>query len=489
MVRKVLFAAISLCILAMAVCASPIVERVESAREHIVETFDEPVEAALMASVFEGSGTPESPYLISSAEDLNRLATLTNNGNMLYAGKCYKLTRDIDFTENVMTPIGVSEDTPFMGEFDGDGYAIKNVSFVKTETNSAEPMYAGLFPYCVNASFKNLFVIDLTVNVKSNKSVYAGAVCGYLNVNDASREYYIKNCYVKTKMTVESGLRGIVGGLVGNIENLTANEIKVNILNNIADVDIFSEANTNQYAGGIAGLLDQKKLTFPVKNCCTKGSIELGLKSEFCAGGIVGGIIGSDSGVTESENRFDFDNCFTLCDIFYNGTPKAKRYYISALAGRGSADNMTGNLYYAEDINLSPSVVVSSQAVMGTPTERSNLLDKSFLESEMSFDFADTWIMKDGELTLKIRKPMLMYDAYVENNKIYVTVANPSLSHIIAAGYDSDGRLLASVRTFSSGMQFSLNLSSLEGADYVKIFALESLFSLKPNCESFTLDL
>ncbi|MCR5353773.1 MAG: hypothetical protein K6D98_05645 [Clostridiales bacterium] len=483
MIKKIMFAAAALIILVISVSASPIVESVESSREHYIEpTASEPEVLELSAS-FDGSGTPDDPYLISSTEDMNKLANLVNNGNMLYSGKSYKLTTDLDFSDTNMIPIGNSEDTPFMGDFDGDGYAVKNVTITASGSNATQALCVGLFPYCVNATIKNLFVINLDITAQSDYTVYAGGICAYFNTDSNEKDYYIENCSVNAKMNISSKLRSIVGGIVGNIDNKTTNEIKVSVLNNTADVDIFSSARSNQYVGGIIGLVDQKKLTYPVQNCFTQGSIELDLLCEFCAGGIVGGIIGTDSGVTESETRFDFDNCFTLCDIFYTGTPKSKRYYISALVGRSSSEGTTGNLYYADDITLSPSSAVSVQAVSGTPVERSTLLSREFLENNMNFDFDNTWTIKNGMPTLKIRKPMVM-SAYVSGEQIILNISNPSPSYLFAAGYADDGRMINCIRSFATGATSTFPLSAFDGASTIKIMAFDTLYNIHPACEA-----
>ncbi|MBO4343790.1 MAG: hypothetical protein J5844_03940 [Clostridia bacterium] len=483
MIKKIVFAAAALVILVLAVGASPIVESVESAREYCIEAPEPDMEVMELSASFDGSGTPEDPYLISSTEDFNKLANLVNNGNMLYAGKSYKLTTDIDFSDVNMVPVGNSEDTPFMGDFDGDGYAIKNVTLNVSGSNATQSLCVGLFPYCVNATFKNLFVINLDITAQSDYTIYAGGICAYFNTDSAEKDYYIENCSVNAKMYISSKLRSIVGGIVGNIDNKTADEIRVSVLNNTSDVDIFSSARSNQYVGGIIGLIDQKKLTYPVQNCFTQGSIELDLLCEFCAGGIVGGIIGADSGVSETETRFAFDNCFTLCDIFYTGTPKSKRYYISALVGRSSSEGISGNLYYADDITLSPSSAVSLQAVEGTPVERSTLLSLDFLENSMNFDFDNTWTVKNGIPTLKIRKPMVI-SAYVSGEQIILNITNPSPSYLIAAGYADDGRMINCIRSFAVGASSTFPLSAFDGASTVKIMAFDTLYNIHPACEA-----
>ena len=79
------------------------------------------VSSAWASADFSGDGTEESPYKITSVEDLNTLAERVNAGND-FKGKYFKLTTDIEYshttkwenasssTEHNFTPIGVWDD-------------------------------------------------------------------------------------------------------------------------------------------------------------------------------------------------------------------------------------------------------------------------------------------------------------------------------------------------------------------------------------------
>ncbi|MFA9466059.1 MAG: hypothetical protein ACERKN_17405, partial [Velocimicrobium sp.] len=60
-------------------------------------------------------GTEGNPFLISNVEEFKRIS---NNLNSYY-----KLTEDLDFNGEIVTPIGTST-MPFKGSLDGDGHAI-----------------------------------------------------------------------------------------------------------------------------------------------------------------------------------------------------------------------------------------------------------------------------------------------------------------------------------------------------------------------------
>ena len=69
-----------------------------------------------------GSGTAANPYLISNATQF-RLINSVKDG----MSKHYALIADIDFNRVSYAPIG-TEDKPFLGTLDGNGYEIKNIN-------------------------------------------------------------------------------------------------------------------------------------------------------------------------------------------------------------------------------------------------------------------------------------------------------------------------------------------------------------------------
>jgi len=69
-----------------------------------------------------GSGTVGDPFQIATVADMQTLSA-----NSVYWNNHFKMTADIDLTGMAMTPIGNST-TKFTATFDGDGYAINNLS-------------------------------------------------------------------------------------------------------------------------------------------------------------------------------------------------------------------------------------------------------------------------------------------------------------------------------------------------------------------------
>lgn len=102
-------------------------------------------EAAQMPAYSSGSGTINDPWLISSVEDLQLLASTINDGSAAefdadctdtgegipgnYHGYYFKQTTDLDLSsiEN-WDPIGYSGGCYFAGHYDGGGYTISNAT-------------------------------------------------------------------------------------------------------------------------------------------------------------------------------------------------------------------------------------------------------------------------------------------------------------------------------------------------------------------------
>lgn len=81
-----------------------------------------------LPKAFNGEGTEQNPYLISSVSDLARLSYLTNEYSAPYNGIYFRVTGDIDCSAlTSFVPIGYS-DNSFGGVIDGDGHSLRNFS-------------------------------------------------------------------------------------------------------------------------------------------------------------------------------------------------------------------------------------------------------------------------------------------------------------------------------------------------------------------------
>ena len=97
-------------------------------------------------SGMKGSGSQESPYLIGSEADLRLFQQTVEQGGGV--DKYYKLTADIDMSEQPMPAIG-PQAHPFQGTFDGNGHSI----------NGLVTKNGYLFHY-LQGTVKNLTLLD-----------------------------------------------------------------------------------------------------------------------------------------------------------------------------------------------------------------------------------------------------------------------------------------------------------------------------------------
>jgi len=144
-----------------------------------------------------GEGTPDEPYIISTPEELENFSYCVSIGKS-FSGEYIKLGNDIEL-ENDWTAIG-TEENPFSGTFNGDGYIISGVRIYSKND------YQGLFGYVDNGTIENLGV---NVNISCNKYNYIGGLVGY---NDGGT---ISNSYAISQITGGSSHCSYVGGLVG----------------------------------------------------------------------------------------------------------------------------------------------------------------------------------------------------------------------------------------------------------------------------------
>ena len=120
-----------------------------------------------ISSGFEyGNGSEESPYLITTGEELAYLAETVNNGTN-YSGQYFQLINDIDLNNIEWTPIGNTSNS-FRGIFDGAGHIISNVTISTNSTPSSIESY-GIFGTigggAQRAVIKNLEIDNVSVSL------------------------------------------------------------------------------------------------------------------------------------------------------------------------------------------------------------------------------------------------------------------------------------------------------------------------------------
>jgi uncharacterized repeat protein (TIGR02543 family) len=119
-----------------------------------------------------GDGSQNAPYIISSPEGLDLLATLVNEGNN-YNNTCFELGDNIQYDIMVAdnyTPIGFSVEQSFAGTFNGKGYTISGIRNT-TELYTAH----GLFGVSCGDIY-NVVLEDVQFNIINS---FVGCVVGW----------------------------------------------------------------------------------------------------------------------------------------------------------------------------------------------------------------------------------------------------------------------------------------------------------------------
>lgn len=247
------------------------------------------------------TATSGNEYSVSTAAQLKLLADTVNAGTATYNGVTFKLAGNIDLTDfgtgydsgAGWKPIGVSDSWSFRGQFDGNGYVVKNLYINRPDTGSI-----GLFGFMNGATavIKNVGVVDCNIIGDSR----VGAIVGWAY---GSGNAVISECFSTGSV---SGKR-YVGGIVGEAET---DSFTVKNCYSTADITgtrtDYNTAEGDAGFGGIVGYIYAPGAkTTTIANCYSTGDIA----GPNCAGGIVGGIeIRNTSGITITVK-----NCVALC--------------------------------------------------------------------------------------------------------------------------------------------------------------------------------
>jgi hypothetical protein len=236
-----------------------------------------------------GSGTPSSPYAIST---LANLRWLSENPSIWKAGICFIQTSDIDAQETGtwnkgagFSPIGNSLN-PFKGAYDGKGYVIYSL-IIKRPVSSE----TGLFGYALGATIKNLDLNDCNITGSRNVGILAGYI----------KSGTIDNCSGNGEITAGYGSCSSVGSLAGY-----AAESQISKCHASGTIDAFgSDSDSLRNIGGLAGYVLNCNIISSFTSVTIK--ISAGLCSD--AGGFCGNIT-SDFGTS------NISHCYSRSPIY-----------------------------------------------------------------------------------------------------------------------------------------------------------------------------
>lgn len=279
-------------------------------------------------------------YQLSTATHVASFATLVNTGTN--DAKAV-LVNDIDLsraiTNGAWTSIGTN-DVPFKGEFDGQGYTIKNITYTATG------QYNGLFGKLSTGAVVKNFTAEGTMTVSTG--VTGRAVALIAAAGDGG--VLIQN--INSKMNYINQLAGAqVGGVLGGALNGDATVVDRCTYSGTLDGN---DAGGSGNYGGLVGYANNNNACYlTISNCLFDGSL---INSAATPGNCTfGGMIGYSNGAH-----------VTIKDVLSIGTvqsPVAAQFFGAVKSTRSSINN---SYYQGANVNGSASTVTLEGAVKVT---------------------------------------------------------------------------------------------------------------------------
>ncbi len=336
---------------------------------------------------YEGAGTQENPYLISTYEDLFNLSVFMKE-QPAFRSAHYLMTADIDCQGKILYSIDAYTknkftDGEFTGVFDGGGHVIKNAVFAYTEGSGCK----GLFGDTLGATIKNLGVVDYAMEqtASSTRSTSAPLVAVMYGGT-------IENCYTYGNFSAPIG--AYMGGMIGYMSGGTVKNCKASGTLSV-HYDIITANSSEFYIGGFVGSTSG---TF--EHCYTDMDISITVGNYQQIPRIyLGGFAGN------ATSNADFNQCITTGNInaptsFFEPASDGATFHGKFSGGLRWADSsFTGcdTCYTSADAVYTVDFIHNENVAAKPNTELKSL---SWLKENLGFD--DTlWTEKDGALLLK----------------------------------------------------------------------------------------
>jgi hypothetical protein len=333
-----------------------------------------------------GNGTSSDPYQIRTSRDLIKLGGTPGDYD-----KHFILTQDIDldpnlpgrrvFTQAVIAPgKGNSgfNGTPFRGVFDGDGYAVFNMTISYSEENND---YMGLFGDIRGSEQQNAIIKNLRLIKPRLKGVgnYSGCLAGHIEHVTVS-DCHVEDGYMMTHEGDHLGIlmgasfsaqiiRSSVSGLMNGGRNSIGGLIGISEFGPIdqcfSTVDVIQDNSNGNYIGGLVG-----NLRFgSVSNCYAWGSVHCGPESVE-----IGGLLGANQYAT-----------VTACYVVGSLEVGPNSRHVGGLIGGGNGH--TSRSYW----DTEASGVLRSQGGAGRTT-----LQMADSATFVGWGFEERWSIDDG---------------------------------------------------------------------------------------------
>ena len=270
-----------------------------------------------------GSGTVTDPWVISTVDDLQKLAETVNDGES-YSGKYFIQDTDLDLMGITWEPIGYTDGGYyFSGHYDGKNHSISNATSTgKVDVDGQATV--GIFGCIIEGSVSNLHVknANFSVNGEGGYSL-AGGIAGITFDSDITN-CSVENSSLKGEKTLVAN-NACVGGITGYSVH--------GIFQNCASAN--NKIISQTYAGGIVGEIDDSISNNEGGSAFTNCYVAEGNISAFAddvqdysiAGGFIGQVTADNPTL---ENCYVYDTLTSITDtkayFKYTGVIVGNRY-------------------------------------------------------------------------------------------------------------------------------------------------------------------
>ena len=431
-----------------------------------------------------GNGTEEFPYEITNAYQLCYLSERINQGNTLYNNAHYVLTRNIDLMGFEWMPIGTNEN-PFSGHFDGNGYSIYNFIISDAQTD-----VAGVFGYIKDAEISKLNAKGFTFEVINDKTVYAGGIVGHVSATSGNTSK-ISECTTNGTISIQSK-NAYIGGIGGYLKTETAGSIIIE--NTYSEANISAKGETSATCGGIAAYFEASTLgVSKIDKTYFSGSVDSISDKSAYSGGITAFLLINNSIVAnEVSLSADSDNAILSNSFVVASRIAASKTATTSKAGTIYAHCGQDDIGSATISNCAALRTTDNSTIAKHKTDDDNIslitVKSNFYKDETSnrfgFDFDNTWVSNSANYpTLKafslvqsdfeIVQFTLNKSTGTARIELEILYRDPSPYIVLVGVYDSNGRMIGfQSETITSPMQnnkISISFSKLKNLSVCKL--------------------
>jgi len=310
---------------------------------------------------WEGDGSAEHPYEVSSADHLDDLR------NIMGSGVHFIQTANIDLSGYVSwTPIGTSA-TPFTGIYDGKGYTIENLAIDRENED-----FIGLFGKISGGTVDDLHITGAVVKGKRYVGILAGRI---------ENSGKVTLCSAAGSVTAATSGEASIGGLVGEITS-GCEITKSYSLGTVA-------ASDGYRVGGLVGNSEGA-----IKECFSSSAVN----GRQWVGGLVGsnweGYIGN-SYATGDVHGYEQPGGLAGVHGSVAQNTVMNSYSTGEVTGTNNVGGLFGTIYNGAIINCYYDKDSSGRSDTGKGTPK-DTGDMKKLETFTGWDFGAIWKIGEG---------------------------------------------------------------------------------------------